>query len=170
VRQAQAHDGAMNTHPEQPTRNPFGVQDAPDPDGPDVDEFADSVELDGGNDDPNAQPWGSITDEVPDSIAGAWSSRWNGGADPSLSGDSAEAWKEGKAMVEVAGGRFYLLFDWGSGERHALLDVRYIAPDTLVGRYINLSSPDITRPWVGRIVDNRRIDGRWTNGRLDFRR
>ncbi|MCR6478013.1 hypothetical protein NU688_17760 [Variovorax sp. ZS18.2.2] len=129
----------MNTHTEQPTRNPFGVQEDPDPDAADVDEFADSVEL-------------------------------SGGAAPTIPGDTAEAWKEGKAMVKVAGGRFYLMFDWRNGERHALLDVRYIAPDTLMGRYINLSSPDITRPWVGMIVDNRRIDGRWTNGRLDFRR
>jgi hypothetical protein len=160
----------MHAPPEQLTRNPFGVQDAPDPDGPDVDAFADSVELRGGADDPNAQAWGSRADEVPDSIAGAWSSRWNGGADPTLPGDTAQAWKEGKATLEVAGGRFYLMFDWAGGVRHALLDVRYIAPDTLVGRYINLSSPEITRPWIGLIVDNWRIDGRWTNGRLDFRR
>jgi hypothetical protein len=39
-----------------------------------------------------------------------------------------------------------------------------------VGRYINLGNPAITQPWVGLIVDNRRIDGRWPNGRLDFRR
>jgi hypothetical protein len=160
----------MHTHPEQPQRNPFGVQDAPDPDGPDVDEFADSVALSGGAHDPNAQAWGSGAGKVPDSIAGAWSSRWNGGVDPTLPGDTAQAWKEGKATVRVAGGRFYLLFDWAGGARQALLDVRYIAPDTLVGRYINLSNPEITRPWVGMIVDNWRIDGRWTNGRLDFRR
>ena len=159
----------MNTHPEPPTRNPFGVQDAPDPDGPDVDEFADSIELGGGaDDDPNAQRWGSVTEELPDSIEGAWSSRWNGGADPAIAGDTAQAWKEGRAMAKAAGGRLYLLFEWNGGKRQALLDVRYIAPDTLAGRYINLGSPDITRPWVGRIVDNRRIDGRWTNGRLDF--
>ena len=160
----------MNTHLEHPTRNPFGVQDAPDPDGPDVEEFADSIELSGGADDPNAQRWGSVTEELPDSIAGAWSSRWNGGADPAIAGDTAQDWKEGKAMAKVADGRFYLLFDWNGGKHQALLDVRYVAPDTLLGRYINLGSPDITRPWVGRIVDNRRIDGRWTNGRLDFRR
>jgi hypothetical protein len=40
----------------------------------------------------------------------------------------------------------------------------------LVGKYINLSNPAITRPWVGLIVSDQRIDGRWTNGRLDFRR
>jgi len=26
------------------------------------------------------------------------------------------------------------------------------------------------RPWIGLIVSNERIDGRWTGGRLDFRR
>ena len=40
----------------------------------------------------------------------------------------------------------------------------------LVGKYINLTDPKITRPWIGLIVSNQRIDGRWTGGRLDFRR
>jgi hypothetical protein len=40
----------------------------------------------------------------------------------------------------------------------------------LVGKYINLSNPAITRPWIGLIVSERRIDGRWPQGRLDFRR
>ena len=38
------------------------------------------------------------------------------------------------------------------------------------GKYINLTDPKVTRPWIGLIVSNRRIDGRWTGGRLDFRR
>ncbi len=50
---------------------------------------------------------------------------------------------------------------------HRVYDQRHIE---LVGRYINLSDTTVTRPWVGLIVDAHRIDGRWTNGRLDFRR
>lgn len=152
------------------SRNPFGVEDAPDPEGADIEAFAESIELHGGPDDPNAPAWGTSVNDASSSIVGAWSSRWNGGADPTIPDDSEAAWKRGKATVRVAGSRFYLLFDWDGGARQALLDVRYVDPDTLVGRYINLSNPAITQPWVGLIVDNRRIDGRWPNGRLDFRR
>jgi hypothetical protein len=153
-------------------RNPFGVEDAPDPNGPDVDAFAAEVHLIGSPDDPNARPWHSSSgsQQQQDSIEGDWSSRWNGSADPSIAGDAKETWKQGKAEVQVVGERVYMLFDWDNGNRQALIDARRAGPDKLVGRYINLSDPTITRPWVGLIVDNRRIDGRWTNGRLDFQR
>jgi hypothetical protein len=61
------------------------------------------------------------------------------------------------------------LFDWDSGARKGLIDARREGR-RLVGKYLNLSSPAITRPWIGLIVSDRRIDGRWTEGRLDFRR
>jgi hypothetical protein len=62
------------------------------------------------------------------------------------------------------------LFDWHNGARHGLIEARRETPTRLVGKYINLTNPAITRPWVGLIVDARRIDGRWASGRLDFRR
>jgi hypothetical protein len=62
------------------------------------------------------------------------------------------------------------LFDWDSGARKGLIDARREGPQRLVGKYINLGNPAITRPWIGQIVNDRRIDGRWTEGRLDFRR
>jgi hypothetical protein len=159
----------MNT-PSTPTRNPFGVQDAPEPDGADVTDFAARVDLTGAADDPNARAWcGAGGAEAP-SIAGNWSSRWNGGVDGTIAGDTADRWKPGKAEVKLVGDRVYVSFDWGNGARRALIDARRRGSNRLVGRYINLSDPTITRPWVGLIVDNRRIDGRWTNGRLDFRR
>jgi hypothetical protein len=40
----------------------------------------------------------------------------------------------------------------------------------LVGKYINLTDPAISRPWTGLVVSNDRIDGRFPEGRLDFRR
>jgi hypothetical protein len=156
-----------------PSRNPFGVQDAPDPDGEDIDAFAARVRLDGAASDANAEAWGAASRaarEMPLTIAGAWSSRWNGGADPTMPGDTAAAWKEGQARVKIGIGRIHLLFDWYDGARHALLDVRQAGLHRLVGRYINLSNPAITQPWVGLVVDHRRIDGRWPHGRLDFRR
>jgi hypothetical protein len=54
--------------------------------------------------------------------------------------------------------------------RRGLIDARREGANGLVGKYINLNNPEIMRPWIGLIVDNRRIDGRWPLGRLDFRR
>src|SRR5215831_14464901 len=153
------------------SRNPFGVQDAPDPDGRDVAEFAASANLSGAASDVNAEKWaaapGSANSEL---LEGQWFSRWNGGADPTIAGDAKEHWKQGTADVRVIEDRIYFLFNWSSGARRALLDARRQGPRNLTGRYINLSDPSITRPWAGLIVDTTRIDGRWTNGRLDFRR
>lgn len=161
----------MNTATQQVPRNPFGVQDAPDPNGEGIDRFAASVRLDGAASDVNAEAWGPRASPLQaSSIGGNWSSRWNGGADPAVLGDTAAAWKEGEARVKMALGRIYILFDWSDGARRALLDVRQVGLQHLVGRYINLGNPAITQPWAGLIVDNHRIDGRWTHGRLDFRR
>jgi hypothetical protein len=51
-----------------------------------------------------------------------------------------------------------------------LIEAKRDGRDRLVGKYINLTDPKIVRPWIGLIVNDRRIDGRWTGGRLDFRR
>jgi len=72
--------------------------------------------------------------------------------------------------VKIADGRVYLYFDWDSGARKGMIDSRREGSQRLVGKYINLSNPAITRPWIGLIVNDQRIDGRWTEGRLDFRR
>jgi hypothetical protein len=53
--------------------------------------------------------------------------------------------------------------------RRGLIDARRDGA-RLVGKYINLTDPKIMRPWIGLIVSDLRIDGRWTGGRLDFRR
>jgi hypothetical protein len=72
--------------------------------------------------------------------------------------------------VRTAAGRVYLLFDWNGGLRRGLIAAKHADAQRLVGKYINLTAPVITRPWGGLIVNGRRIDGRWTGGRLDFRR
>jgi len=51
-----------------------------------------------------------------------------------------------------------------------LIEARWDGRGRLIGRYLNLSAPDITRPWVGVIVDATRIDGEHSGGRIDFRR
>src|SRR5216117_822454 len=67
------------------SRNPFGVEDAPDPDGAEVTDFAAKVDLRGVADDPNARAWdGSTGDDQHVSIEGEWSSRWNGGVDGTI--------------------------------------------------------------------------------------
>ena len=153
------------------TRNPFDVMDVPDPSGRDVMEFAAGARLAGTPDDANAQAWAAASHRAPDTaIEGRWSSRWNGGADPTIPGDTANKWKQGRAEVRTADDRVYLLFDWDNGARRGLIDARRESPTRLVGKYINLTDPKITRPWIGLIVDDERIDGQWTGGRLDFRR
>jgi hypothetical protein len=154
-------------------RNPFNVMDVPDPNSQDVLQFAATAKLAGNADDENAKAWapsgGREQREQHGAIEGPWSSRWNGGADPTIPGDTGDKWKQGPAEVKVEGDRLYLRFDWDNGARRGLIDARREGT-RLVGKYINLTNPEITRPWIGLIVSNQRIDGRWTGGRLDFRR
>jgi hypothetical protein len=152
-------------------RNPFGVMDVPDPNDHEVMQFAAAATLEGSSDDENAATWGTADDTRPrTTVEGNWSSRWNGGADPTMAGDAPDKWKQGRAEARIAGERIYLLFDWDQGARKGLIDARREGPQRVVGKYINLSNPAVTRPWIGRIVSNQRIDGRWPQGRLDFRR
>jgi hypothetical protein len=159
-------------------RNPFGVMDVPGAEGDEVAAFAATVTLDGTPEDDNASPWGNAGDLGPSTsdlgpsngIEGLWSSRWNGGADPTIPGDATHLWKQGDAELKTAGDLVYLLFDWANGARWGLIHARREGDDRLIGRYVNLTNPSITRPWTGLIVSDRRIDGRWPGGRLDFRR
>lgn len=150
-------------------RNPFNVMDVPDPNDEDVKAFAESAALDASAQDDNAKAWAIANGLDSASVEGHWSSRWNGGVDPTIPGDAKENWKQGHAEVKLAGERIYLLFDWDDGARRGLIDARREGA-RLVGKYINLTAPAITRPWIGLIVSNERIDGRWSGGRLDFRR
>jgi len=152
-------------------RNPFGVMDVPDPNDEEVRQFAARATLEASDDDDNAKAWNGADDGGRyGTMEGHWSSRWNGGADPTMPGDAPDQWKQGRAEARIERERVYLLFDWASGARKGLIDASRESPQRLVGKYINLSNPAITRPWVGLIVNDRRIDGRWTHGRLDFRR
>jgi hypothetical protein len=152
------------------TRNPFDVMDVPNPSDEEVLEFAAGAKLPGTDDDENAKAWSAASDhDQYAAIEGDWSSRWNGGADPTIPGDAANKWKQGEAEVKAVGDRLYLLFDWDNGSRRGLIDA-HREGTRLIGKYINLTDPKITRPWIGVIVSDQRIDGRWTGGRLDFRR
>jgi hypothetical protein len=149
-------------------RNPFGTMDVPEPRGHDVMNFAAATALDGRAGDVNAGAWAEMP--AVDPLEGAWASRWNGGADPTIPGDTPEQWKQGRAELRIVGDRVYLRFDWDHGRRHGLIEARRDDAQRFVGKYINLTNPAITRPWVGLVVDAMRIDGCFPNGRLDFRR
>ena len=144
--------------------------DVPEPNDQTVEAFATGAELTGDADDANAEAWPAGNERNPSgTIEGSWSSRWNGGVDPTVAGDAADKWKTGEAELRIDDERVYVLFDWYRGARRGLIDARRTG-SRLIGKYINLSDPKITRPWVGLVVSDQRIDGRWTNGRLDFRR
>jgi hypothetical protein len=167
--QTQTRDGVAEHG--RAARNPFGVMDVPAPNGSEVREFAAIAELAGAPDDDNASAWPTASDgNRHDAIDGDWCSRWNGGADPTIPGDAEDRWKPGRAEVRTAHDRVYLLFDWNHGARRGLIEARREGTTRLVGKYVNLTDPRIARPWVGLIVSDRRIDGRWSGGRLDFRR
>ena len=152
-------------------RNPFGVMDIPDPFDTEVIAFAGMTALDGAPDDDNARNWIGAGEHTPGStIEGPWRSRWNGAADPTIPGDAADKWKHGAGELKIAHDIIYLTFDWNGGVRKGMIEARREGDNRLVGKYINLSNPEITRPWVGLIVSNDRIDGRFPEGRLDFRR
>jgi hypothetical protein len=152
---------SLRDHVDGKPRNPFGVQDVPDPDGEDITAFAGAVRLTGSADDDNARGWDGPPAEAPARVEGNWSSRWNGeGFD----------WQQGRAKVSVGDQRIYILFDWDDANKQGLIEARWDGQDRLVGRYLNLSAPEITRPWVGLVVDAGRIDGEHSGGRIDFRR
>jgi hypothetical protein len=143
--------------------------DVPEPDGADVVAFASTATLGGLPDDANAAAWANGDGAASDTIHGLWRSRWNGGADPTVVGDAPDKWKQGCSEARSVGDRVYLLFDWDDRRRKGLIEARREGA-RLIGKYINLTNPQIIRPWIGLIVNARRIDGRWTLGRLDFRR
>ena len=153
------------------TRNPFGVMDVPDPNDDDVMEFARNTAPEESANDENAKPWSvGHANQGRGTIEGEWSSRWNGAADPTIPGDTPDKWKQGRGEARIVGDRVYLLFDWDSGARRGLIDARRESPHRLVGKYINLNNPEITVPWVGLVASEQRIDGYFSQGRVDFSR
>jgi hypothetical protein len=137
-------------------RNPFSVEDVPDPTGRDVEDFAATVPTVDLETDENAMAWVAIAAPA-DGLAGAWSSRWR---------DGSNVWHQGVATVHLDADRVFILYkDAGA---YLLEGVR--KGDRIVGRYVNVNHPTDTSPWVGVIVNDYRIDGHWRMGRWDFRR
>lgn len=125
------------------TRNPFHVMDVPNPRDQEVLEFAADAKLAGTADDENAKAWTTPSDhDQYGTIEGKWSSRWNGGADPTIPGDAANKWKQGQTEVRTAGDRVYLLFDWDNGARRGLIDAQREGSTRLVGQSKNRRTMD----------------------------
>jgi hypothetical protein len=143
-------------------RNPFNVEDVPDPDGEDVSAFAAKVELSGDGKDANAAQWvEKVTSKTAGSLNGEWSSRWNGGT-------AGKDWISGTANVKAVGDRVYILYEDRTNKY--LIDARREGKNRLVGRYMNLGMHTDSSPWVGYLIDDQRIDGIWAQGRWDLRR
>jgi len=141
-------------------RNPFGMPDVFNMDGAETQALLAPASLPGDERDENAALWcgrKAIGSSV--SIEGRWMGRWNGG--------TADDWEVDEAEVKVDGNRVWIRFG-----KDYLIESRRTGADAvwLAGRYVSASHSDDTSPWVGRIVGNDRIDGRWESGRFDFRR
>jgi hypothetical protein len=122
--------------------------DISDPLGSDVLEFATIVMFDD-------EPKGSIQ-----KIAGIWTSQWNRQGGP---------FYKGTATVLVYSGNWITIVYQGDDGGQYLLKAKLI-DNKLVGRYANINVKSDTTPWVGIIVDDNRIDGKWTGGEWNFTR
>jgi hypothetical protein len=138
-----------------PLRNPFGLLDVPYPLGRDVQRFAKGVTWTGAAGDPNAEPWApTVTDGKAGSLDGEWYGRWS----PRI----------GRVLVRTVGDRVYLLH--AEDGLNWLIEAERQSDDRLIGRWMQVGTPDDNGPFAGRIVDEERIDGVWHSGRWDFRR
>lgn len=127
----------------------------------DVLKFAENVELQ--SNDPNGIEWAKIAGPkwFTKSIEGFWSSRWK----PYLT----SRWIEGIAQIHLQNEWVHINYE----DKGNIYIIRAFFDQTagiLIGRYQNLNVLTDTTPWVGIIVNNRRIDGFWKSGRWDFQR
>ena len=138
-------------------RNPFAVEDVPDPVGADVEDFARSVRIaPDPSTDENALAWVTVATDG-DGLAGAWTGRWRTGDGP---------WARGVATLHLDGDRAFILC---RDEGTHLIEAA-VRGDRLVGRRVNLDAPEDSSPWIGVVIDPYRIDGYGARGRWDLRR
>jgi hypothetical protein len=148
----------------QSSRNPFGVADVADPFSPRVQQLAKQVWLKGDASDQNAPQWAPHeTQGEGRGLDGEWYGRWAVGT-------------AGSARIKVVGDTLFALYTDHAGSmtgRTWLLEARLLDGGQLVGSWVQVGNPRDTGPFIGRIVDDERIDGVWSwNGRerWDFRR
>ncbi len=146
------------------SRNPFGLPDVISPDGRDVMQLAERIQMPGGPDDRNAPQWSdAMTSGHADSLDGTWYSRWESGT-------------SGTASVRVVGDRFYAMYSNLSGRlagKTWLLEAIILPDNRLAGRWVQIGNSRDTGPFIGKVVSPERIDGIWSpriTDRWDFRR
>lgn len=115
--------------------------------------------------DPNIIEWAKVVMLGPrphnKSIEGYWSSRWRT--------YSSRNWNEGTARIQLIDEWVHIHYEDNTNEY--LIKAHFDKNENmLTGRYLNVNIVHDSTPWVGIIVDNRRIDGFWESGRWDFRR
>jgi len=145
-------------------RNPFGVEDLVDPVGIAVQELAEKVALPGDGADRNAPQWApALAGREGGGLDGDWFGRWTIGT-------------TGTARVKVIGDRLFAIYTDVAGHmsgRSWLLEAKMGAGGRLIGSWIQIGNPNDRGPFIGRIVDDERIDGVWSwdgRERWDFRR
>lgn len=130
--------------------------------GTDVTQLLRKLDTIGNDDDKNAALWSqSHLRFSGDDLDGLWATRWGGGT-------ARGEWAQGVARVQVFDGYFYALTH--DGRADCLIAAKKVGRYRLAGRYINLAVTHEVLPWVGRVVNNSRIDGFWSQGRWDLRR
>lgn len=142
-------------------KNPFGVKDVGEINYEEAQRFASVSVLNGADNDPNAEKWAEpqgLNGET-GTIEGNWSSRWSGGS-------MGSEWSKGKAQIKKVDETFFILYE----DNGKYLIEGKKEQELLIGKYINLNNENDVGPWVGKIVSKDRIDGRWPQGRWDFRR
>ena len=96
-------------------------------------------------------------------LDGEWYGRWAVGT-------------AGSARLKIVGNTLFALYTDHAGGmtgRTWLLEARMLDGGQLVGSWVQVGNPRDTGPFIGRIVDDERIDGVWSwdgRGRWDFRR
>jgi hypothetical protein len=134
--------------------------------GNELELFAEGPQLEGGATDSNSSNWAVEAGERSNASAldGVWASRWNGtGLD--------NTWKYGHATL-VCRGEFLVAVHSEDTTPHNtyVILARELATKRFLGRYFNLREPRDSTPWMGFVIDDCRIDGRWAWGRWDLRR
>jgi hypothetical protein len=138
--------------------------DVPDALGPEVLAFASLTKFELADNDPNASDWATLKGlKEYASVEGFWNSRWC-----IATVDDFEGWFEGTAQIRLSGN--WVLIYCEDNTNQYVIKAQLVSSKKLIGRYLNLNHRTDSTPWVGIIVDNRRIDGKWQKGRWDFRR
>src|ERR1700732_5026630 len=91
---------------------------------------------------------------------GRWVPSAASGRAAGRAGAAGTEWIAAPAPVKKVGDRVYILYK--DRTNTYLIDAKLRGKSRLVGRYLNQGDENDSTPWVGRIVDNERIDGEWT--------